>query len=332
MGGIDSVSVDAYPWHSELWARLHALRTAGRLPHALLFAGPAGIGKRAFARRLGRMLLCTAGPERAPCGECASCRQYDAATHPDYTVLSPPEPGKSIPVEAVRDFTTRLGLAGQGAKVALIDTAESMTNSAANSLLKTLEEPPGDAVLLLVSDRSGRLPATVRSRCQRFAFALPAHDVAQQWLAEQGIDSSQHWLARAGGAPLTALALACGEAEGDDEAAADALLTTLEQGRVPLSARGDDRAPLGPRVTALIATVEDLIRLLLMPPDTRLRHPEQRERMATLAPRLDARGLFHYLDALYRSMPAAGDSLRPDIQYQGLLADAAEIARPAERT
>lgn len=325
------MSSAAYPWHADLWGRLHALRGAGRLPHALLFAGPAGIGKRAFARRLSQMLVCTAGTERAPCGECAACRQYEAGTHPDCTALSPPEPGKSIPVEAVRDFIGRLSLAGRGAKVALVDTAESMTSSAANSLLKTLEEPPGDAVLLLVSDRSGQLPATVRSRCQRFVFALPASDVARQWLAEQGVESPEHWLARAADAPLTALALASGEAEGNDETAAEALLTTLEQGRVPLTARADDRAPLGPRVTALIATVEDLIRLALMPAGARLRHPEQGERMAALTPRLDARELFDYLDALYRSMPAAGDSLRPDIQYQGLLADAAQIARPAAR-
>lgn len=326
------MSADTYPWHSELWARLHALRASGRLPHALLFAGPVGIGKRAFAQRLGRMLVCTAGIERAPCGECAACRQYEAGTHPDCTTLSPPEPGKSISVEAVRDVTGRLGLSGQGTKVALVDTAEAMTTSAANSLLKTLEEPPGDAMLLLVSDRSGRLPATVRSRCQRFAFALPTYDVARGWLAQQGVDQPDHWLARSGGAPLAALALASGEAEGHDEAAADALLTTLEQGRIPLAARSDDRAPLGPRVTALIATVEDLIRLVLMPSDARLRHPEQGERMAALAPRLDAHGLFDYLDGLYRSMPAAGDSLRPDFQYQGLLADAAVISRPAART
>ncbi len=326
------MSADTYPWHADLWARLHTLRTAGRLPHALLFAGPAGVGKRAFARRLSRMLLCAAALDQAPCGECAACRQYDAATHPDYTALGPPEPGKSIPVEAVRDFTERLALTGQGAKVSLVDTAEAMTTSAANSLLKTLEEPPGDAVLLLVSDRSGRLPATVRSRCQRFAFALPAKEVAQHWVAGEGVESPQQWLARAGGAPLTALALASGEAEGDDEAAADALLTTLEHGRVPLAARGDDRASLGPRVTALIATVEDLIRLLLISPDAALRHPEQRARMVALAEQLDARRLFDYLDGLYRSMPAAGDSLRADIQYQGLLADAAEIARPAPQT
>lgn len=326
------MTVPAYPWHADLWGRLHGLRGAGRLPHALLFAGPVGIGKRAFARRLSQMLICTAGVERAPCGECAACRQYEAGTHPDCTALSPPEPGKSIPVEAVRDFIERLNLSGQGAKVALIDTAEAMTTSAANSLLKTLEEPPGDAVMLLVSDRSGRLPATVRSRCQRFAFALPADDIARPWLVEQGIDAPEQWLARAAGAPLTALALARGEAEGDDDSAAEALLTTLEQGRVPLAARGDDRAPLGPRVTALIATVEDLIRLVLMPSGARLRHPEKGERMAALTPRLDARALFDYLDALYRSMPAAGDSLRPDIQYQGLLADAAQIARPAART
>lgn len=323
------MSGPAYPWQAEVWARLQQARELERLPHALLLVGPAGIGKRGFARHLSQALVCAAGPAQSPCGQCPACRQYAAGTYPDSLAIAPPEPGKSIPVDGIREMTERLGLSGQGTKVARFDSAEAMTTSAANSLLKTLEEPPGDAVLLLVSDRPGRLPATVRSRCQRVAFGLPPADQARQWLVEQGIADAERWLARAGGAPLLAQALAAEEGDSTEADAAEALLTTLERGRVPVGVTADnDSAAMAARVAMLISTVEDLIRLRLAEGAARVRHPEYHDRLAALAPRLDARMLFDYLDGLYRSMPAAGDSLRPSIQYQGLLADAAAIARP----
>ncbi|MEX1081307.1 MAG: DNA polymerase III subunit delta' [Halofilum sp. (in: g-proteobacteria)] len=321
-----------FPWQIEQWERLLAARAANRFPHALLLAGPAGVGKRAFAQRLARTLLCQSESDCVPCGECAGCRQHAAETHPDHFWVGPPEEGKSIPVDTVRQAIERLALSGRGTKVALIDAADTMTTSAANSLLKTLEEPAGDAVLLLVSDRAGRLPATIRSRCQRVVFGIPAPSQALQWLCEQGVDPADIWLRRAGGAPLRAQTLAQSEDAVNVGAAGEELLTTLEQARVPAAATGErDRTQMAAQMTALIAVVQDLIMLSLMPERERLHRPDQRERMMPLAARLDARRLFDYLDGLYRSVPGASDSLRSDIQYQGLLADAAEIARDTAR-
>lgn len=321
------------PWQTDAWERLRVARTAGRFPHALLLAGPEGVGKRAFADLLARALLCEEPYGAAPCGECAACRHHAAGTHPDYLWLGPPEAGKSIPVDGVRDAIARLSLAGRGIKVALIDSADAMTTSAANSLLKTLEEPAGDTALLLISDRAGRLPATMRSRCQRVVFGMPPSGQALQWLSQQGVEAAAEWLRRAGGAPLRAQAMANDQVTADAGTAGTDLLTALESGRVPAEATGaGDRSAMVAQVTTLIATVEDLIRLRLLPEaerDQRLNRPEQRERMQALAGRLDARRLFDYLDELYRSMPTAGDSLRSDIQYQGLLADAVAIARAA---
>ncbi len=317
------------PWQSGAWERLRAARAAGRFPHALLLAGPAGVGKRSFARRLARTLLCQSAAN-APCDECAACRQYQAGTHPDHLSLGPAEDGKSIPVDAVRDVVERLALAGRGTKVAQIDSADAMTTSAANSLLKTLEEPSGEAALLLISDRAGRLPATIRSRCQRVALTMPPQEQALQWLSEQGVEPAADWLRRAGGAPLRAQAMAHEGGNGDAGSTGEELLIALESGRVPAEAgAAGDRSALAAQIGTLAATVEDLIRLSLQPAGEHrwLNRPEERERMQALAPRMDARRLFHYLDGLYRSMPAAGDALRSDIQYRGLLADAAEIAR-----
>ncbi len=149
-------------WQEARWKRVQDLRGIGRLPHALLISGPGGTGEGLFADALMQALLCTSATTAAPCGECNACREYTAGTHPDAVRIEPEEAGKAIGVDRIRELTGRLNLTSGGrSKVARIEPAESMTLAAANSLLKTLEEPPGDSVLLLVSERPARLPATV---------------------------------------------------------------------------------------------------------------------------------------------------------------------------
>lgn len=315
-----------YPWQAAAWARLQTMTAGGRLPHALLLAGPGGTGERAFAERALQALLCS-DPDDAPCGRCPACRQSAAGTHPDAIRLEPAEAGKAIPVDAVRALIGRLALTGTGRKVALIDPADAMNANAANSLLKTLEEPPGDSVLLLVSLRPGRLPATVRSRCQRLTFGLPEPDEALAWLRDEGVADAEAWLARAGGAPLTAQVLAAQE---DDAAGAvvDALLDTLERGVVsPESVAVGAGLPLAACAHALAGAVEDLIRLRMAGDERPLRREDRRRRMRALAGGLDAGALFGYLDEVYRSIPGPSSSLRPEIQFEGLLADAAALGR-----
>lgn len=325
-----------YPWQADAWARVLQTRAAGRLPHALLVGGPAGTGVRAFGETLARALLCEGEMSAAPCGDCRGCRLFAAGTHPDAVHVEPAEAGKAIGIDAIRALSERLALAATAdVKVALIDPAEAMTTAAANSLLKTLEEPAGGSVLLLVSRRPARLPATVRSRCQRIVLALPSADVAGAWLGGQGVAEPERWLARAAGAPLEALRAA--NAEAGEVAAADAvaeaLLAALERGVVPADGPGGGaRLPLAATVPVLTATVEDLLRLQQAPAAAQLRRPDLRARMLPLARRLDARALFDYLDGLYRSIPGASSSLRADIQLQGLLADAAGIGAPTARS
>lgn len=315
-----------HPWQAPAWAHLQAMLAADRLPHALLIAGPGGTGEHVFAERVAQALLC-AEPARAPCGACPACRQYGAGTHPDAIRLEPPEAGKAIPVDAVRALSGRLALTGAGRKVALIDPADAMNANAANSLLKTLEEPPGDCVLLLVSLRPGRLPATVRSRCQRITFGLPEPEIALAWLGEQGVTDAATWLARAAGAPLAARDLAQQEAD-TGAAVVDALLDTLERGLVtPESLAAGSGLPLATSAPALARAVEDLIRLGMAGDGRPLRREDRRARMSALAGRVDVGALFGYLDEVYRSIPGASSSLRSDIQFEGLLADAAAIGR-----
>jgi DNA polymerase-3 subunit delta' len=196
------------PWQQEVYTRAVQALEDGKLGHALLFAGPPDLGKREVADTLATRLLCTAPlPDGMPCGACRGCRLAPAqlnglATtqlHPDLQRigLEPNEKGDKLRTEITVDQIRKLGqwfsLTPQfgGAQVALVEPADRMNASSGNALLKTLEEPAPGRYLLLVSSRPGRLPATIRSRCQRFEFRVPAPEAAREWLATQGFDGKR---------------------------------------------------------------------------------------------------------------------------------------------
>jgi len=147
---------------------------SGRLAASYLFAGEDGIGKKFAALNLARALNCLdpvdAGGARDACGRCASCRKIDSGSHPDFVLLAPEN--SLIKVEQVRRLEEALSYKSfeGGLKVAVVDEAETMNASAANAFLKTLEEPPPGSLIILVSSRPDKLPATIRSRCSRINF------------------------------------------------------------------------------------------------------------------------------------------------------------------
>lgn len=201
--------VEIYPWHALLWSALTA--DLARLPHALLLAGPAGVGKHDFALRLAAALLCTQPKAEAACGQCHGCHLLAAGTHPDLMLVVPEEDRRGIVIDQVRALGAFLALRPHTAarKIAILSPADSMNPNAANSLLKILEEPPLGSVLLLVASQPARLPATVRSRCQRVAFSVPERMLAHDWLkGREGGEQAAQLIDETGGAPLRALALA----------------------------------------------------------------------------------------------------------------------------
>ena len=221
-----------FPWTTPVLDRLP--RCARALPRALLLTGRPGLGKRATALFLAQSLLCeTHRDALQACGTCASCRLYQAGNHPDLRILevgqeeempasgaADDEAGPSkkasrqISVEKVRtltDFVTLTSHRG-GVKVICIIPAEAMHPSAANAVLKVLEEPPGDTYFLLVSHQPERLLPTIRSRCFHLPFALPDAEPALDWLKGQGIEQGALALAQGGYAPLAAMARAGDEA------------------------------------------------------------------------------------------------------------------------
>lgn len=167
---------------------------SGRLAHAYLFAGPEGVGKRLMALAVARTLFCES---RTGCGECVACRKLDHRNHPDLHVLEPD--GSSIKIEQVRAIQRDLSLrpVEGGRKVCLIESAEAMTTAAANALLKTLEEPRGDTLLILLSSQPQRLLETIRSRCQTLQFPRQPVELIRERLQTQlGVaDAEAHVLA-----------------------------------------------------------------------------------------------------------------------------------------
>jgi DNA polymerase-3 subunit delta' len=209
------MSAAPMPWHAGHWQRLQERRRRDAMPHALLVAGPAGLGKRAFVRRFAQGLLCERAQDGEPCGGCRSCLLFAAGTHPDFAALGlglrkDGAQRSEIVVDQVRELSARLAMASQfgGWQLAVIDPADAMNAAAANALLKTLEEPSAQTMLVLVADAPWRLPQTIRSRCQRIEFAQPARGEALAWLAGQGVDDAEAALAAAGGNPGLALAWA----------------------------------------------------------------------------------------------------------------------------
>lgn len=200
------------PWQMGPWRLLQSAKTQNKLHHALLLTGPEGTGLTQFANLLSASLLCHQQGVEFMCGNCKSCILYKAGNHPDIMYLTPEEEGKTIRVDLVRELIVFMQHTSQYGrkKIAIIDPAESMNRSSANSLLKTLEEPPADTLFILNTHQPGRLPVTVRSRCQRLNFAPSYTDATLSWLKETtGKDEAElaELLDIAQGAPLRVLQL-----------------------------------------------------------------------------------------------------------------------------
>jgi len=198
------------PWLVAEKQQLSAALDDNRLGHAPMFTGPVGVGKRMLARWLVRRILCQGPVDGEPCGQCRSCELIDAGSHPDLFLVSIPEDKKEIPVDSVRKLSSSMQLTASisNRRVGFIEPAEAMNTNAANALLKTLEEPASNAWLVLLSDHPGRLPATIRSRCQQIAVRPPTRQIALEWLGErhpdQDSDRLEQALSLSADAPLAA--------------------------------------------------------------------------------------------------------------------------------
>lgn len=172
------------PWLDDTFQHLSDRIASDKLHHALLIQGPAGLGKASFVLELAQLLLCKARQGHKTCGQCQSCLLNTATTHPDLHMV---ESDKQIGVDQIRDAIKKLVSSAHlsGAKVLIIYHAHTMTESSANALLKTLEEPTANTFLLLTTDKPERILATIKSRCEKLALPLPNLNSTLAWVKTQ---------------------------------------------------------------------------------------------------------------------------------------------------
>lgn len=195
------------------------------MPHALLLKGAQGIGKLDLALNFARSLLCEhPKQDGTACEDCGSCHWFEQDSHPDFRLIQPDaltaaedgdgedkaigkKPSREISVDQIRDLTSFANLSAHcgGYRIVLIHPTEAMNNNAANSLLKTLEEPTDKLLFLLVTHKPQQLLPTILSRCLSFNVHTPTREVGASWLAQQGVKNPEQALAQTGFAPLQAL-------------------------------------------------------------------------------------------------------------------------------
>ena len=213
----DEVNAAFLPWQSELLTRALELKKQQRLPHAVLIDSASDQDISAFVHYLSRLLLCDATQNLSTCESCEACRMLRSGTYADFNfvTLEPNEKtdklSKNIKIEQVRKLIHGVSLTARYArlKIAAIYPAELMSNSGANALLKTLEEPAAGALLLLVTHNKGRIPITLRSRCQVWKIKAADKNQATTWLADRDMDQEEavRYLDFANGDPVLALNL-----------------------------------------------------------------------------------------------------------------------------
>lgn len=203
--------VTAHPWFNDRFQHLTQLHQVNRLPHALLLHGMPGIGKADFAQSFAHYLLCQQPENNRACGHCKPCELNMAGSHPDLYLLEPEEQGKQLKVDQVRALNEFIYSTAQqgGYRVVVLNPADSMNIASANALLKMLEEPGGDTLILLITSKMGQLLPTIKSRCQHVECHPPAEAEAVSWLmnaAELDEERAKNILHINLGAPMEALA------------------------------------------------------------------------------------------------------------------------------
>jgi len=217
-----------YPWHQSSWDYYIKARSRNHLPHALLISGENGVGKQDFANRMVKSLLCINVNERSQqgateldaCNKCQACKTYDANANPDYLGISLLEDKQQIGVDQIRQLSEFLSYSRSfnSYRVVLINQVERMNQNAANSLLKSLEEPTDNTVIILLASQLSKLLPTIKSRCQILSLKTPQKAQAKKWIEYNfpETSNSEELLSMAYGRPVAALNIQPEEIESRD--------------------------------------------------------------------------------------------------------------------
>lgn len=180
-----------FSWLRDSWLSLLRIFSGDREPHSILLYGKDGLGKKEIARELAKFYLCFNKCGSGYCGSCPSCQNFSRNTHGDFIVIGS-ENGSKIGIDEIREMIDTVSMTakmGHG-KVVIIENAELLTVSAANSMLKILEEPFPDLLFILTADSLLKLIPTILSRCVKFKINDPDFNMAVSWMRDQVTDKS----------------------------------------------------------------------------------------------------------------------------------------------
>ncbi len=323
-----------YPWQQLQWTQVDQLISANRLPHAMFLHGNQGLGKTDFAIALANALLCKQPTENhQACGMCQSCLLLAANTHPDLYHLKPvpaentksKKPALNIRIDDIRTLCNQLNQTSQygGYRVAILEQADQLTLAAANSLLKTLEEPGRDTLIILTSARSHRLPVTIRSRCQLLRFTVPDEAQSLSWLKQSSLAAGinekqlQQALHYAFGSPLSALAY-LQEAE-PQQVLAEAMTASISgKSSLPYAAKLAKFSKLQ-TLEGMLSWTSDLTKLKACGVDVGITNEQYRNKLQTLAGKVNQQRLLRFYDQLNFNVLHASIAVNEQLLWENLL-------------
>lgn len=311
------------PWLIDDWQALFARYQDSNLPHALLIEGTRGIGKRQFARFATQTFLCRDASTEGPCGRCAECSLFLAGSHPDIFTVAPAADSEVIKVDQVRRSIEWLQLTAQynGYKVLTLQPADAMNRNAANSLLKTLEEPSRDTIIFLLTEHPGALPATVKSRCQRISLRLKNRRETEQWLKEQGVVDVDTALSLSRDGPLLALSVMDVEFEQIRQRVFKAWQSVLTgQASVARSVESISELPTRDCLQWFCSWTVDTM-ILQTDKDARITNPDLRSALLALGGRLSSVSWFTLYDQLLHLHHTDSASFKTQTVLEGIFAD-----------
>lgn len=311
-----------YPWQQSDWQQLQNYVTQSRVPQALLINGALGIGKLHLAQTFMHALLCENSQHGGfACGKCSSCLLLKASTHPDFMEITPEEVGKNITIGQIRDLMEKLSLKPQFERyrVVLIHPADALNNAAANAFLKYLEEPTERTILILVTHRMNKLPATIKSRCQKFTMAMPEKNLVLQWLSQQ-TSNAEIVLNLAQGSPLLAQQYATDEHLAQRRDCFAEFLAVANQTNHPvIIAEKWLKLPEATLLFWVSSWVIDLMRYRHQVAPKNLYHADFKRELSELSPRVNPLKLYEFYDLLLQSRRRIETQINKQVLWEEIL-------------
>lgn len=328
-----SNTIEALPWLQQHWEQLTSYITQFRVPQALMVVGKKGLGKHLLVEHFSQALLCNNSTgEIGFCGHCQSCTLFKANTHPDYICIAPEEQGKAIGIDVIRQLTSKLALKPQfeSYRVVVVNMADALNNASANAFLKYLEEPTERTCLILVTDKPSKLPATIRSRCQKVNITISDNKISQQWLEQQAVTENINLLLNlAKGAPLLAKQFS-------DNGVIAVRVAHFEQWLQVANAKKSfisvaeqwsklDKQAMDMLMNWVIGWVIDMIKIKSDPQITNLLNVDLLTDLQQLAERLDLKQLYKHYDFLLVSQHRLDTQINKQLLFEEVLIQCSEL-------